>query len=96
MTHPTHAVLTLDALIDACARFDSSDQDQRLIVRTLVVPMLARRLKWLELLLQASPDSRATRTMAEQVERALACASARLGEAAAPPAAAAPRPEPQR
>lgn len=78
MTNPTQAVLTLDALVDTCARFDPSDADQRLIVRTMVVPMLARRLKWLELLLRACPHSRATRAMFEQVERALACASLRL------------------
>ncbi|MBR8129989.1 hypothetical protein [Burkholderia ambifaria] len=84
MTYPTQAVLTLEALVDACARFDPSDVDQRLVVRTLVVPMLSRRLKWLGLLLRARPDSEATRTMFEQVESALACASARLDARAAP------------
>ncbi|NTY40660.1 hypothetical protein [Burkholderia diffusa] len=89
LTCPTHAALTLDALVDACARFDPSDRDQRLIVRTLVVPMLARRLKWLGLLLRASPCSEATRMMIEQVEGALACASARLANVRRPPADAA-------
>ncbi|WP_242448795.1 hypothetical protein [Burkholderia metallica] len=96
MNHPTLAVFTLDALIDTCARFDSSDRDQRLIVRTLVVPMLARRLKWLRLLLHASPRSEATRMLVEQVERALACASTRLDEVGSAPAAAPPAPAPRR
>ncbi|MBR7953232.1 hypothetical protein KDW78_04995 [Burkholderia cenocepacia] len=85
-TRSAHVVLTLDALVDACVRFDPSDGDQRLIVRTLVVPMLARRLKWLGLLLRASPRSEATRTMLERIEGALACAAARL-EAARRPSA---------
>ncbi|WP_175746412.1 hypothetical protein [Burkholderia pyrrocinia] len=89
LTCPTRAALTLDALVDACARFNPSDRDQRLIVRTLIVPMLARRLEWLGLLLRASPCSEATHTMIEQVERALACVSARLDNVRRPSADAA-------
>ncbi|BAX62497.1 hypothetical protein [Burkholderia stabilis] len=96
LTCPTRAALTLDALIDACARFNPSDRDQRLIVRTLVMPMLARRLEWLGLLLCASPCSEATRTMIDQVERALACASARLDKVRRPSADAAHDAKPRR
>ncbi|WP_269503535.1 hypothetical protein [Burkholderia sp. IMCC1007] len=83
-THSAYVVLTLDALVDACVRFDPLDRDQRLIVQTLVVPMLERRLKWLKLLLRASPRSEATRTMLERVEGALACAAERLDRACPP------------
>ncbi|MGS0891824.1 hypothetical protein ACVBGC_04565 [Burkholderia stagnalis] len=95
-TYPARVALTLDALVDACTRFDPSDRDQRLIVRTLVVPMLARRLRWLGLLLRASPCSEATRAMLERVEGALACASARLDHARRPTADAAHKAAPRR
>ncbi|MCW3691856.1 hypothetical protein UE94_027545 [Burkholderia cenocepacia] len=95
-TRSAHVVLTLDALVDACVRFDPLDRDQRLIVRTLVVPMLARRLKWLGLLLRASPRSEATRAMLERIEGALACAAARLYLARRPSADAASNAVPRR
>ncbi|KVO90137.1 hypothetical protein WL04_10710 [Burkholderia ubonensis] len=69
-------------LADACLRFDAADRDQRLVVQALAMPMLARRLTWLRLVLRASPDSAATRSTIERIERierALASARARLG-----------------
>lgn len=66
-------------LADACLRFDAADRDQRLAVQALAMPMLARRLTWLRLVLRASPDSAATRSTIGRIERALASARARLG-----------------
>ncbi|WP_232465535.1 hypothetical protein [Burkholderia ubonensis] len=75
----TNADLTVETLADACLRFDAADRDQRLVVQALAMPMLARRLTWLRLVLRASPDSAATRSTIERIERALASARARLG-----------------
>ncbi|WP_232451254.1 hypothetical protein [Burkholderia ubonensis] len=59
-------------LADACLRFDAADRDQRLAVQALAMPMLARRLTWLRLVLRASPDSAATRSTIGRIERACA------------------------
>ncbi|KUZ99247.1 hypothetical protein WI40_12495 [Burkholderia ubonensis] len=75
----TNADLTVETFADACLRFDAADRDQRLVVQALAMPMLARRLTWLRLVLRASPDSAATRSTIERIERALASARARLG-----------------
>ncbi|RQS02624.1 hypothetical protein DIE07_33830 [Burkholderia sp. Bp9002] len=75
----TNADLTVEALADACQRFDATDRDQRLVVQALAMPMLARRLTWLRLVLRASPDSAAMRSTIERIEGALASARARLG-----------------
>ncbi|KVZ29458.1 hypothetical protein WL13_31885 [Burkholderia ubonensis] len=68
----TNADLTVETLADACLRFDAADRDQRLAVQALAMPMLARRLTWLRLVLRASPDSAATRSMIGRIERACA------------------------
>ncbi|WP_198386340.1 hypothetical protein [Burkholderia ubonensis] len=75
----TNADLTVETLADACLRFDAADRDQRLVVQALAMPMLARRLTWLRLVMRASPDSAATHWTIERIERALASARARLG-----------------
>ncbi|KVV13046.1 hypothetical protein WL16_12440 [Burkholderia ubonensis] len=67
---PTNADLTVETLADACLRFDAADRDQRLVVQALAMPMLARRLTWLRLVLRASPDSAATRSTIGRIERA--------------------------
>ncbi|WP_155623262.1 hypothetical protein [Burkholderia diffusa] len=63
--------------VDACPRFDATCRDQQRIVQALAMPMLARRLTWLRLVLRASPDSDAMRWTIERGEGAFA--SERLG-----------------
>ncbi|KVP38126.1 hypothetical protein [Burkholderia ubonensis] len=75
----TNADLAVETLADACLRFDAADRDQQLVVQALAMPMLARRLTWLRLVLRPSPDSAATRSTIGRIERALASARARLG-----------------
>ncbi|KWO90645.1 hypothetical protein WM32_03025 [Burkholderia ubonensis] len=67
---PTNADLAVETLADACLRFDAADRDQRRAVQALAMPMLARRLTWLRLVLRPSPDSAATRSTIGRIERA--------------------------
>jgi hypothetical protein len=83
--------LALDSLLDACATFDASDDEQRVLIRVLVVPMLTRKLEFLRIALRAKPQSESMRAMHESVAQAVHHACAKLDGSVKPRASMAKR-----
>jgi lipid II:glycine glycyltransferase (peptidoglycan interpeptide bridge formation enzyme) len=68
----------LNALSKACATFDPSKRDQRMIIRIMVVPMLTRKLDDLRIALRANEHSESIQKMIDEITHALNRACVRL------------------
>lgn len=68
----------LAELLDACATFAPADREQRIFMRFMVVPMLARKLDALRIALRAAPQRAFGQALIDQIARALSDACARL------------------
>ncbi|MFM0618169.1 hypothetical protein PQR37_29360 [Paraburkholderia nemoris] len=68
----------LTALFKACAIFDPSKRDQRMVIRVTVVPMLTRKLDDLRVALRANGHSESIQEMIDEITHALNHACARL------------------
>ncbi|WP_341316446.1 hypothetical protein WN982_34275 [Paraburkholderia sp. IMGN_8] len=75
-TSPTKSELS--ALSEACATFDPSQRDQRMVIRLKVVPMLTRKLDDLRVALRANAHDESTQAMIDEITRALNHACVRL------------------
>ncbi|KAE8753601.1 hypothetical protein FSO04_44275 [Paraburkholderia madseniana] len=68
----------LAELLDACATFAPAAREQRIFMRFMVVPMLARKLDALRIALRAAPQRAFGQALIDQIARALSDACARL------------------
>lgn len=68
----------LAKLLDACSTFNPADRQQRILVRSMVIPMLTWKLDRVRVELRADPQNEINQLMHDQIARAVSNASAIL------------------